>query len=36
VAERLLLDTEVLVEYLRGRLKAIEYLEGCFDLFSKI
>jgi predicted nucleic acid-binding protein len=28
VAERLLLDTDVLVEYLRGRPKAIEYLEG--------
>lgn len=28
MAERLLLDTDVLVEYLRGRPKAIEYLEG--------
>ncbi len=28
MAERLLLDTDILVEYLRGRPKAIEYLEG--------
>lgn len=28
MAERLLLDTDVLIEYLRGRSKAIEYLEG--------
>ena len=28
MAERLLLDTDVLVEYLRGRQEAIEYLEG--------
>ncbi len=28
MAERLLLDTDVLIEYLRGRPKAIEYLEG--------
>lgn len=28
MAERLLLDTDVLVEYLRGRPKAIEYLES--------
>jgi predicted nucleic acid-binding protein len=28
VAGRLLLDTDVLIEYLRGRPKAIEYLEG--------
>ncbi len=28
MVERLLLDTDVLVEYLRGRPKAIEYLEG--------
>lgn len=28
MAERLLLDTDVLVEYLRGRQRAIEYLEG--------
>lgn len=28
MAERLLLDTDVLVEYLRGRPEAIEYLEG--------
>jgi len=27
VAERLLLDTDVLIEYLRGREEAIEYLE---------
>jgi predicted nucleic acid-binding protein len=34
VAERLLLDTDVLVEYLRGRQEAIEYLEGLeSDLF---
>jgi predicted nucleic acid-binding protein len=34
VAERLLLDTDVLVEYLRGRPEAIEYLEGLeSDLF---
>ena len=28
MAERLLLDTDVLVEYLRGRQEAIAYLEG--------
>jgi predicted nucleic acid-binding protein len=28
MAERLLLDIDVLVEYLRGRPRAIEYLEG--------
>jgi predicted nucleic acid-binding protein len=28
VAERVLIDTDVLIEYLRGREKAIEYLEG--------
>jgi len=28
VAERLLLDTDVLVEYLRGRVEAVGYLEG--------
>jgi predicted nucleic acid-binding protein len=28
VAERLLIDTDVLVEYLRGRSEAVEYLEG--------
>lgn len=28
MAGRLLLDTDVLVEYLRGREKAVEYLEG--------
>ena len=34
MAERLLLDTDVLVEYLRGRQEAIEYLEGLeSDLF---
>jgi predicted nucleic acid-binding protein len=28
VAERLLLDTDVLIEYLRGRSEAVEYLES--------
>jgi predicted nucleic acid-binding protein len=28
VAERLLLDTDVLVEYLRGRQTAVDYLES--------
>ena len=28
MAERLLLDTDVLIEYLRGRKDAVEYLEG--------
>jgi predicted nucleic acid-binding protein len=28
VAERLLIDTDVLIEYLRGRDEAVEYLEG--------
>jgi predicted nucleic acid-binding protein len=28
VAERLLIDTDVLIEYLRGRSEAAEYLEG--------
>lgn len=28
MAERLLLDTDVLIEYLRGREEAMEYLEG--------
>ena len=28
MAERLLLDTDVLIEYLRGRQRAVEYLEG--------
>lgn len=28
MAERLLLDTDVLIEYLRGRPEAVEYLEG--------
>jgi predicted nucleic acid-binding protein len=37
VAERLLLDTDVLVEYLRGRPEAIEYLEGLeSDLFVSV
>jgi predicted nucleic acid-binding protein len=31
VAERLLLDTNVLIEYLRGREDAIQYLEGLED-----
>jgi predicted nucleic acid-binding protein len=34
MTERLLLDTDVLVEYLRGQPRAIEYLEGLTaDLF---
>jgi predicted nucleic acid-binding protein len=34
MSQRVLLDTDVLVEYLRGRPKAIEYLEGLTsDLF---
>lgn len=28
MAERLLFDTDVLIEYLRGRPRAVEYLEG--------
>ena len=28
MAERLLIDTDVLIEYLRGRSEAVEYLEG--------
>ena len=37
MAERLLLDTDVLVEYLRGRPEAIEYLEGLeSDLFVSV
>lgn len=33
MAERLLIDTDVLIEYLRGRERAVEYLEGLdFDL----
>jgi predicted nucleic acid-binding protein len=37
VAERLLLDTDVLVEYLCGRPEAIEYLEGLgSDLFVSV
>ena len=31
MAERLLFDTDVLIEYLRGRQRAIEYLEGLTD-----
>ena len=37
MAERLLLDTDILVEYLRGRSKAIEYLEGLTsDLYVSV
>jgi predicted nucleic acid-binding protein len=37
VAERLLLDTDVLIEYLRGREEATEYLEGLtFDLYVSV
>jgi predicted nucleic acid-binding protein len=37
VADRLLLDTDVLVEYLRGREEAIEYLEGLTsDLYLSV
>jgi hypothetical protein len=37
VAERLLLDTEVLVEYLRGREEAVGYLEGlASDLYVSV
>jgi predicted nucleic acid-binding protein len=37
VAERLLIDTDVLVEYLRGRDKAAEYLEGLTsDLYLSV
>ena len=37
MAERLLLDTEVLVEYLRGRKEAVEYLEGlASDLYVSV
>jgi predicted nucleic acid-binding protein len=37
MAERLLLDTDVLVEYLRGRAEAIEYLESLeHDLFVSV
>lgn len=31
MAERLLFDTDVLIEYLRGRQRAVEYLEGLVD-----
>ena len=31
MAERLLFDTDVLIEYLRGRQRAVEYLEGLAD-----
>ncbi len=37
MSERLLLDTDVLVEYLRGRPKAVEYLEGLTsDLYLSV
>jgi predicted nucleic acid-binding protein len=37
VAERLLIDTDVLVEYLRGRSEAVEYLEGLTsDLYISV
>jgi predicted nucleic acid-binding protein len=37
VAERLLIDTDVIVEYLRGCSEAIEYLEGLeSDLFVSV
>jgi predicted nucleic acid-binding protein len=37
MAERLLLDTDVLMEYLRGREEATEYLEGLtFDLYVSV
>ena len=37
MAERLLLDTDVLVEYLRGRREAIQYLEGLTsDLYLSV
>ncbi len=37
MSERLLLDTDVLIEYLRGRPKAIEYLEGLTsDLYLSV
>ena len=37
MAERSLLDTDVLIEYLRGRPKAIEYLEGLSsDLYISV
>ncbi len=37
MADRLLLDTDLLVEYLRGREEAIEYLEGLTsDLYLSV
>jgi predicted nucleic acid-binding protein len=37
VAERLLIDTDVLIEYLRGRDRAVEYLEGLHaDLYVSV
>ena len=37
MAERLLLDTDVLVEYLRGRREAVEYLESLSsDLYLSV
>jgi predicted nucleic acid-binding protein len=37
VAERLLLDTDVLIEYLRGRSEAVEYLESLSsDLYLSV
>ncbi len=37
MAERLLIDTDVLVEYLRGRGEAVEYLEGLTsDLYLSV
>jgi predicted nucleic acid-binding protein len=37
MARRLLLDTDVLVEYLRGRTQAVEYLEGLtVDLYISV
>ncbi|HEV2744186.1 MAG TPA: type II toxin-antitoxin system VapC family toxin [Rubrobacter sp.] len=37
MAERLLIDTDVLVEYLRGRSEAVEYLEGLTsDLYLSV
>ena len=37
MAERLLLDTDVLIEYLRGRSEAVEYLESLSsDLYLSV
>jgi len=37
VAERLLIDTDVLIEYLRDRSEAVEYLEGLTsDLYMSV